>query len=140
MERKTTYLKGEIYMTIDKMLGEEIQEEFEKLKGLEPGSEKHKSAVDSLTKLMDRAIEMDKSETALQVEIEKREIDKDLKLQQMEADKKDRLIGYIMTGAGIVLPLVVTIWGTKKSIEFEKEGTFTTIMGRGFIGKLLGKK
>ena len=83
MERKTTYLKGEIYMTIDKMLGEEIQEEFEKLKGLEPGSEKHKSAVDSLTKLMDRAIEMDKSETALQVEIEKREIDKDLKLQQI---------------------------------------------------------
>ena len=127
-------------MTVEKLLGEEIQEEFEKLKELEPGTEKHKSAVDSLTKLMDRAIEMDKSEVAMQLEIEKRESDKELKLQQLEEDKKDRLIGYIMTGAGIVLPLVVTIWGTKKSIEFEKEGTFTTIMGRGFIGKLLGKK
>lgn len=127
-------------MTIDKLLGEEIQEEFEKLKELEPGTEKHKSAVDSLTKLMDRAIDMDKSEVAMQLEIEKRESDKELKLQQLKEDKKDRLIGYIMTGAGIVLPLVVTIWGTKKSIEFEKEGTFTTIMGRGFVGKLLGKK
>ena len=58
----------------------------------------------------------------------------------MDEEKKDRLVKNIITAAGIVLPLVITVWGTKVSLKFEEEGTFTTIMGRGFINKLLPKK
>jgi hypothetical protein len=58
----------------------------------------------------------------------------------MKDEKKDRLFKNIISAAGVVLPLIVTIWGTKVSMQFEKEDSFTTIMGRGFIQKLLPKK
>ena len=73
-------------------------------------------------------------------EKEQFEAEQKLKLKQMEEDKKDRLIKNCMTAAGIVIPSVLTIWGTLKSLEFEKTGTVTTIMGRGFINKLLPRK
>ena len=61
-------------------------------------------------------------------------------LAQLESERKDRIIKNCISIAGIIIPVIVTIWGTKKSFEFEKEGTITTIMGRGFINKLLPKK
>ena len=123
-------------MMIEKLLQEEIKSGFDDLKRMKLGSDEHKSSVDELTKLVDRAIELEKVEIDAQDKIEER----DLKLKQLEEDKKDRLWRNIMTGAGIVIPSAVTIWGTVKSIDFEKEGTITTIMGRGFIQKLLPKK
>ena len=116
-------------VNIQDQLCEEIGTEFEKLKGLELGSEEHKTAVDGLTKLMDRQIEM-----------EKLSIDSQDKWTQMKNEKTDRIVKNCLTAGSIVLPLGVTIWGTIKSIEFEKEGTITTILGRAFINKLLHKK
>ena len=62
------------------------------------------------------------------------------KLQQMNDDKKDRLVKNVLNAVGIILPLIVTIWGTKVSLKFEETGSMTTIMGRGFVNKLLPKK
>lgn len=127
-------------MNIETKLHVEIDDEFDTLSGMELGSEQYKVAVDGLTKLMDRAIEIEK----LDIEHEDREkaqkMEHDLKLAQMEEEKKDRLIRNCLTAAGIIIPTIVTIWGTVKSMEFEKEGTITTIMGRGFVQKLLPKK
>lgn len=100
------------------LLKEEIATEFAKLREMEVGSESYQAAVDGLTKLVDREIEIDRS----------------------YEEKRDRFIKNCMTAAGIIVPVVVTVWGTCKSFEFEKEGTITTIMGRGFINKLLPKK
>lgn len=75
-----------------------------------------------------------------QFKLEQAELDRKLKLEEIKSTNKLRIIGILVDVAGIILPLTVTIWGTKKSIEFEREGTFTTIMGRGFINKLLPKK
>ena len=61
-------------------------------------------------------------------------------MQLAEDEKRDRRIKNGITIAGIVIPSIITIWGTIKSLNFEKEGTVTTIMGRGFINKLLPKK
>lgn len=127
-------------MNIETLLREAIQREFEKLQGFDVGSEEYKTTVDGLVKLMDRAIELEKLETEVQDKAENRETDNELKLKQMEVDKKDRLIKNCLTGAGIVIPSLITIWGTVKSLKFEQEGTVTTIMGRGFINKLLPKK
>jgi hypothetical protein len=69
-----------------------------------------------------------------------RDADTSFKTKQLEDDNKDKIIRNGIAIAGIVIPVLVTIWGTKKSFEFEKEGTITTIMGRGFINKLLPKK
>lgn len=78
-------------------------------------------------------------------------IEKSIELEEMEDKKKaekkktiidilDKTVGYTINVAGIVLPLLVTIWGTKVTLEFEQEGNVTTIMGKGFFNKLLPKK
>ena len=123
-------------MGIQTLLNEEIKNEFEDLKKMELGSETYKTTVDGLTKLVDRAIELEKIDVEQNEAYENRQIE----LSKIEDDRKDRWIRNILTGAGIVIPTAVTVWGTIKSINFEKEGTITTIMGRGFIQKLLPKK
>ena len=127
-------------MNIEHLLYDEIETEFEKLREKTPGSDEHKAIVDEIVKLMDRAIEMEKVNNDCTDKTEVRENDQAMKKQQMEDEKRDRLIKNIISVAGIALPLIVTIWGTKVSLKFEEEGTFTTIMGRGFINKLLPKK
>ena len=127
-------------MNIETMMHEEIQSELEELGKIKVGTEEYKVAVEGITKLTDRVIEMSKSDREKEAKDRDREIETNLKIQQMEDERKDRIIKNIIAVAGIAVPTVVTIWGTVKSIEFEKEGTITTIMGRGFIQKLLPKK
>ena len=126
--------------SIEQLLREELQDEITHLRGLEVGSEPYKTGVDGVTKLADRVIELEKLDIEKQEKAETQEFEKSCKLKQMEEDRKDRFIKNCITAAGIVIPSVITIWGTLKSIEFEKTGTITTIMGRGFINKLLPKK
>lgn len=116
-------------MDIETKLHEELAEELDYLKGVDIGSDAHKATVEIWTKLADRAIEMEK------LNIEKAE-----KERTREDERKDRWIRHGITVFGIVLPVAVTIWGTVKSFEFEKEGTITTLMGKGFMNKLLPKK
>lgn len=127
-------------MRIETLLRDEIQNEFEDLKQMELGSETYKTTVDGLTKLVDRAIEMEKMESELQERIDNRETDNDLKLKQMKDEKTNRFVTNAIAIAGIVIPSLLTVWGTVKTLKFEEEGTVTTIMGRGFINKLLPKK
>lgn len=127
-------------MRIETLLREEIQDEFGSLKKMELGTEEYRATVDGLTKLVDRAIEIEKFNTEVQEKADNRETDNELKLRQMREENIDRWIKNGITIAGIVIPSVITIWGTLKSFEFENEGTITTIMGRGFIQKLLPKK
>lgn len=127
-------------MKIETMLYEEIRSELEEVKKLEVGSEKYKVAVDGLTKLVDRAIEIDKLNTDYEDKVEARELEKELKLKELDDENKDRLLRNGISIAGILIPVGVTVWGTLKTLKFEETGTVTTIMGRGFINKLLPKK
>ena len=112
-------------MNIETMLHEKIQSDFETLKETSPTSDDYAATADELVKLLDRA-----------VEVEKLNIERD----KLDDEKKDRIVRNCLTVAGIVIPSIITIWGACKSWEFEKEGTITTIMGRGFMSKLLPKK
>lgn len=156
-------------MNLELLLNAEIETEFEKLKELEVGSDTYRTTVDGLMKLADRAIELEKVKIAkreksksqhfdnelktkqfeldaemkrgeLKVKSEQTENDRKLKVTQINNDKNDRFIGYWIAAAGIAIPAGITIWGTLKSLNFEKEGTVTTLIGRGFINKLLPKK
>lgn len=127
-------------MSIKTLLVEEIQDELNDLSDLDLGSEEYKITVDGLTKLIDRAIEMEKFETENEDKIKNREKDDDFKLKQMEEERTDRWVRNGIAIAGIIIPSIITVWGTVKSLNFEKEGTVTTIVGRGFINKLLPKK
>ena len=127
-------------MKVETMLHDEILNEFEELKKLEVGSDGYRAAVDGISKLLDRAIEYDKLDAECNERSLNRGFEEDYKLQLAEDEKRDRRIKNGITIAGIVIPALITSWGTIKSLNFEKEGTVTTIMGRGFINKLLPKK
>ena len=127
-------------MKIETLLREEIQNELGELSRMKVGDEEYKAAVDGITKLVDRVIEFEKINNDVNDKIDARENERDLKLEELNNEKQNRFIQNCIGVAGIVIPSAITIWGTIKSIEFEKEGTITTIMGRGFIQKLLPKK
>lgn len=127
-------------MEFENLLTEEIQAEIETLKGMELGSEPYKVAVDGITKLIDRSIDIEKYSAERKEKTEEKELEAYWKERESAEEKKDRRIKDGIAIAGIVLPIIVTIWGTKASFKFEEEGTITTIMGRGFINKLLPKK
>ena len=129
-------------MDIDDLLLEEIEQEFNGLKDVEMGTEKYKASVDGLAKLVDRAIELRKIDSDRhdkESELDIRSKDLELREQRDKYDKIDQLIRNGISIAGIVIPTVVTIWGTLKTFQFEEEGSITTNIGRGFINKLLPK-
>lgn len=122
------------------LLDEEIKSHLEAFGELEIGADDYKSAIDGVVKLMDRKIEMEKLELEHEERVKARESENKQALAQREEERKDRIIKDAIAVAGIVIPSVLTIWGTIKSLKFEEEGSVTTIMGRGFINKLLPKK
>ncbi len=128
---------------LDKVIANLIK----KLEDTEVGSEEHKALVDAIAKLEDRSIEIERvnQDATDKAKARERELKNDilehnLKCEQMAEERIDRWVKNILTGLGIVLPIGLTIWGTKASFKFEEEGTITTIMGRGFINRLFGKK
>ena len=127
-------------VNIETLLHDEIETEFDKLSQLTPGSEEHKATLEGLTKLVDRAIDLEKIEVDCEDRAAARESEQALEKQKMEEEKKDRMVKNAIGVAGVVLPLIVTIWGTVTSLKFEEEGTITTQMGRGFIQRLFPKK
>lgn len=141
MERISShYKKEEKTMNIERLLRKEIVDELETLSKIQIGSEDYKSAVDGLTKLMDRAIEMEKIDREMDEKTKSREDEKCLRIQELYENQKNRKLSNYIAIGGLVVPAILTVWGTIKTINFEKEGTITTIMGRGFINKLLPKK
>ena len=127
-------------MNIENLLHVEIEEELTELKKMQVGSDQYKTAVDGVSKLFDRAIELEKLDIEHQEKIKDREIDQELKLKQMSEERKDRLIKNGITIGTFVISTGVTIWGVLASFKFEEEGSITTILGRGLINKLLPKK
>ena len=115
------------------MLNDEIKSELNELGKLEVGTEEYKIAVEGITKLMDRAIEINKINTDAQY---KMEIENGFKEKQMELDEKDRKVRNILTALGIILPTGVSIWGTLKTLKFEEVGTITTVAGKEHVRKL----
>lgn len=127
-------------MELEDLLEEEVKSQLEGLKDIEIGTDEYKATVDGVVKLADRVIKIKELDYDASDKIDARETEVAIKKQQMKEEKNDRIIRNGIAIAGIVIPTAVTIWGTIKSIKFEQEGTITTIMGRGFIQKLLPHK
>ena len=117
------------------LLDKEIKMELESLESMDLGTDEYKVAVDGVTKLMDKSIEM----TKLEINAKDKALENDFKQKQMKNEKRHQIIGYAMNAAGIIVPVVVTIWGTIVTLEFEKEGTVTTMPGKSFINRLFKK-
>ena len=127
-------------MNIEELLEKEILDKIEALNDMEAGSEEWKKTVEGLTKLMEKANERDKFKAEQQEQSRNRRMENYWREKQAKEEKIDRWVKNGIAVAGILIPVGVTIWGTLVSFKFEEEGTITTIMGRGFINKLLHKK
>ena len=114
--------------TNDKLRAE-IDRELDAIKEMDIGSDKHSAAVDHVTKLYDRLIETERLEGE---GYEKAESRKD--------EKRNRLIGYIISGLTIGVPAAINIWAFKKSMRFEEQGTITSQAGREMFKRLFSKK
>ena len=116
-------------MNMETLLQVEIEDKFKQISEMDPSTKEYLTAVDSVTKLMDRVIEIEKFE-ATEIREEK----------QSKEDRKSRLFKNLIDVGSIVLPLAITVWGTAVSLKFEETGTITTTIGRKFMDKLISKK
>lgn len=116
-------------MSMKTMLDLEIEELFNELSNTARGSKEYTAIEDDLTKLVDRRLELEKMEVS-EAQTE----------QQMQQDRKARIVKNLIDIGSIVLPLAVTIWGARASFRFEQEGTITTSIGRKFMDKIVSKK
>ena len=126
-------------MNIERLLDEEIEKEMKELEKLDVGSDKYKAAVEGITKLVDRTVEIKKSDAENDLKADTLEREHELKMQQMEEDRKDRRIKNTIQILGITIPVGVTIWGTLKTFKFEETGTICSQAGKQFISKLFKK-
>lgn len=127
-------------MSIKHVLDEEIRNELENLGRETIGSDEYKANVDGVTKLLDRKIELEKLEVESGEKIEAREAEMNLKIQQMENEKKDRLIGHGVTVCTFLGSAGLYLLAFVASTNFEREGTFTTEGGRSALKSLLKLK
>lgn len=134
-------------MGIEELLQEVIVEDLKNIKEMEVGSDEYKVAVEGVTKLLDRAIEMDKVQLECEEKSETRKIDEknrkaeeQMKLKQLKEEHIDRYIKNGLTAVSVIGGLGVTVWGALKSWKFEETGTITTTAGRKFVGNLFFKK
>lgn len=103
----------------------EISNRINGLSKLNPSSEEYSDTVNNVTKLMDRAIE-----------IEKLEMTETQNMRQLKEDRRSRIVKNVIDAGSIVLPLTVTVWGALVSLKFEEEGSITTTIGRKTLDKL----
>lgn len=128
-------------MEIKVLLREEVEDQIAELSEMKMGSDEYKTAVDGVSKLTDRLIELEKMEFEQAEREQTRLKDIEFKMLERNDEQKDRFIKNCISGATLVTGIGLTVWGTLKTFKFEETGTVTTIMGRGFINKLLpGKK
>ena len=123
-------------MRIETMLQEGIEDGFSELKKVQVGTESYKTTVDGLTKLVDRAIELEKLEADIQNKVDDREAETELRLKQVKEEKRDRFVKIGLTAASVFGGIGLTVWGALKSWKFEEVGTVTSGPGREFMKKL----
>lgn len=126
-------------MELKTLLKEEIQDEMNELGKLEIGTDKYKATVDGVTKLVDRAIELEKIEVEKNEKMNDKAVNIEIQNERLKIEKRDKFVGHLLTGVSIAVTTGVTIWGTFKTLKFEETGTVTTFAGKEFINKLLRK-
>lgn len=127
-------------MSIYNLLRDEIHREVESLSKTDVGSDGYKTTVDGVAKLVDKVIEMEKIDLDAKLKAESRETDAELKEKQLKDERTDRIIKNVLTLVTLGTTVGLTVWGTVNTFKFEETGTVTSLVGRGFINKLLPKK
>ena len=147
------------------LLEEEIKSEIKGLASLEPGSDEHSTAVESVSKLYKLKIEetksqwdndekynrrlMDKEQSCLDTKMKERQMDSDddARKQELEFKRKQlhKDIWVISISCGVqLLGSVISIaayntW-LNRGLKFEETGTITTPETKNLLSKMIPRK
>ena len=127
-------------MKFKTLLEEEIRKELEELGKCPITTKEYKDHVDGITMLMDRLIEFEKVEIDKYDKEDARFNEMKLKSAELEMEQKDRKTKNWLTGVSIGGGFVITAVGAWATFKFEETGTVTSLLGKGFINRLLPKK
>ena len=130
-------------MNVKALLKEEIANGIQSLKSIDHDAEGYKTAVDALSKLVDKYNDMVKLENQCYVDEQNLDIkrfDNEYKLDQLNQERKDHIIKNLLTTVSVLGGFALTVWGTNKTLKFEETGTITTTAGRNLISRLFPKK
>lgn len=127
-------------MSIKHILNEEIESEISELRKMDIGSDEYETAANGVSKLLDKAIELEKLEVESKEKVNSRNAEVELKLQQMEDERKDRFVKNCVTVGTFIGGVAVYGVAFVASMNFEKEGTLTTEGGRSALRSLLKLK
>lgn len=120
--------------TIDDLMTRQLDTDIQSLATLEPGSGERTATVNEIEKLYKLKIENAKTEADILQKKQELESDKTKAEAELDQKKKDSIVGHILNGVGIVLPLAVGtifygVWN-KRWLTFEETGTQTSPQGR----------
>ena len=121
------------------MLHDEIESELKNLGAMDCGSEDYKVAVDGLTKLLDRAIEMEKLDISLEEAEANRDNEIEKTMLQIEEEKKTRRSNLGASLLSVAAGVGTAIVGTLITLKFEETGSVSTIAGKEWTRKLFNK-
>lgn len=119
---------------IRKALADQILASLTNLGNLDPGSAEYERAVDSVSKLYhlgldDIKCDVEYDEIIYQREAaEKKEESENVKSAKDETKNRiETIVKYSLEGIGIILPIVFYNSWMRKGLEFEKDGTYTSV-------------
>lgn len=122
------------------LLNEEVESQLEEVHKISLGTDESKIAIDGVTKLADRSIELEKLRIQEEDLAEKRNMDYELRSEQI---KKEHLRGMIDIGTKVLIGLgglALSVWGTIYTTNFEREDNYTTSASRSWISSLFKPK
>lgn len=127
-------------MEIERDLRSELSAQINYLKGIEAGTDEYKARVESITKLLDRLIEMEKlaSEHEDRVEATKRE--HELKLKELEEARKGRWARDGMTAGLAIGEMVFSAIWIYRLFRFEETGTITARASNGLLPRIFYRR
>lgn len=117
-------------MSIKTTLTEEFNDQMKDLHKLEIGTEQYSTAVNGVTKLADKIIDLEKMEIEREERIKDRDTEIELKSQQMEIDKRDKFNQNLINVVKIAVPTVAGFAMGIISMKWEKLETITSTAGR----------
>lgn len=117
-------------MSIKTTLTEEFNDQMKDLHKLEVGTEQYSTAVNGVTKLADKIIDLEKIEIEREERIKDRDTEIELKSQQMEIDKRDKRNQNLVNVIKIAVPTVAGFAMGIISMKWEKLETITSTAGR----------
>lgn len=117
-------------MSIKTTLTEEFNDQMKDLHKLEVGTERYSTAVNGVTKLADKIIDLEKMEIEREERAKDRDTEIELKSQQMEIDKRDKRNQNLVNVVKIAVPTVAGFAMGIISMKWEKLETITSTAGR----------